>query len=292
MLERNENRPFQMTNSIKVQNVLLDFSTVKVMGIVNLTPDSFYDGGKNETEKSILLQVEKHLSEGADIIDLGAFSSRPGAELVSIEEELRRLIPALQSVRQHFPDAIISVDTYRSAVVTAAYNEGIDIVNDISGANWDKTFASTVGKLNLPYILMHSPDKPDQMMHKTGYTNVVQEVFQFFFDKVAFLRSAGIDDIILDPGFGFGKTISQNYQLLANLELFKTIGCPILIGLSRKKMIQEVIQQDAKNALNGTTAAHVLALQNGANLLRVHDVIAAKEAISIVESYQKFNIAE
>lgn len=262
------------------------------MGIVNITPDSFYDGGQTETIEHLLIHVEKHLKDGADIIDLGAFSSRPGAELISTAEELKRLLPGLQAVRKEFPDTIISIDTYRSEVLKAVINEGIDIVNDISGANWDKTFASTVGGFNLPYILMHSPDKPNEMMAKTNYENVVKTVFQFFFEKIKLLRASGINDIILDPGFGFGKTLEQNYQLLANLPLFKSLDCPILIGISRKKMIQNVIGKSADSALNASTAAHVIALMNGANILRVHDVEEAKEAIDIVESYQKFNIAE
>lgn len=262
------------------------------MGIVNITPDSFYDGGRTEDEDSILSQVERHLNAGADIIDLGAFSSRPGAELVSVKEELNRLIPALKAIRQRFPEAVLSVDTYRSEVVHAAAQEGIDIVNDISGGNWDETLIATIAELQLPYILMHSPAKPKEMMSMTNYQNVVQEVHQFFFNRIQDLRSHGIHDIIIDPGFGFGKTLEQNYQLLANLELYQTLDCPILIGISRKKMIQNVIHQSADRALNGSTAAHVIALLNGGNILRVHDVEAAKEAINIVDSYQKFNIAE
>ncbi len=290
MLEQNENSAFRHIKSIKIGNVLLDFSTSRIMGIVNLSPDSFYDGGKLKNDNALLKQVERHLSEGADILDLGAFSSRPGASLIEENEERRRLIPAISLIRSHFPKCILSIDTYRSEIAKEAVNEGAHIINDISGGDWDERLIETVSELKCPYVLMHTPGKPEHMQSKAKYHNVSSDVFQYLQAKLKTLRQLGLNDVIVDPGFGFGKLLEHNYQLLANLNLIAALDCPILVGLSRKKMIQEVIQSDADKALNATTAAHVIALLNGANILRVHDVKAAREAISIVSSYQKFNI--
>ena len=265
----------------------MDFSTPKVMGILNLTPDSFYDGGKFQDKKEMLQQVETMLSEGASIIDVGAFSSRPSASLISMEEERSRLQPALISIMKEFPSAILSVDTYRSEIAKLAINEGASIINDISGGKFDSKMFETIAQLKVPYIMMHMQGKPKTMQHKPTYEDVFKEVFYFFTEQLKKLNQLGVNDVILDVGFGFGKTLNHNYELLRKLKHFHPLNCPVLVGLSRKGMIQKVIESTAAESLNATTAAHVIALQNGANLLRVHDVKAAKEAVEIVDFYQK-----
>jgi len=265
----------------------MDFSTPKVMGILNLTPDSFFDGGSFLDEKVILQQVEKMLIEGADIIDIGAFSSRPNAELISAAEEKKRLITPLQAIKNTFPEAILSVDTYRSEVVRMVVNEGAQIINDISGGQFDGELFDTIAELKVPYILMHMQGTPKDMQTAPTYDGVFKTIFHFFTQQLEQLNLKGVKDVILDVGFGFGKTLEHNYQLLKQLPYFHSLKRPLLVGVSRKGMIQKVINKAAQDALNGTTAAHVIAIQNGANILRVHDVKAAKEAIQIVDFYQK-----
>ncbi len=283
----NEFNPFQNNYSIKCKGVLMDFSTPKIMGIVNLTPDSFFSGSRFQAEKEILLQVEKMLAEGADIIDLGAFSSRPNSDFISLEEEKERLLSPLKKIIQEFPSALLSVDTYRSEIAKQSIQEGASIINDISGGDLDEKMFQTIAALKVPYMMMHMQGTPKTMQDSPSYTDVFQEVFKSFSGKLEQLNSLGVNDVILDVGFGFGKTLEHNYTLLKKLSYFHALQRPILVGLSRKGMIQKVIGSTAEMALNGTTAAHVLAIQNGANILRVHDVKEAKEAIQIVDFYQK-----
>ena len=265
----------------------MDFSTPKIMGIVNLTPDSFFEGSRFQTEKGILSQVEKMIREGADIIDLGSFSSRPNADLISQEKEQKRLIAPLKSIVKEFPHVVLSIDTYRSDIAHQSIQEGAHLINDISGGNFDPRMFETVQQLKVPYILMHMQGEPKTMQHAPVYEDIFTEIYHSFSERLANLVQLGIKDVILDVGFGFGKSLEHNYTLLKKLRYFHSLECPILVGLSRKGMIQKVIHENAENALNGTTAAHVLALQNGANILRVHDVKAAKEACQIVDFYQK-----
>lgn len=283
----NEFSPFQNNYSINCKGVLMDFSTPKIMGIVNLTPDSFFTQSRFQAEKEILQQVGKMLEEGVDIIDLGAFSSRPNSDFISEEEEKERLLSPLKAIVREFPHTVLSVDTYRSAIATVAVNEGAAIINDISGGDLDENMFETIATLQVPYVLMHMKGTPKTMQDNPEYDDVVKEITKGFSTKLNRLNGLGVNDVVLDVGFGFGKTLEHNYTLLKHLNYFHSLGRPILVGLSRKGMIQKPIGQSAEHALNGTTAAHVLALQNGANLLRVHDVKAAKETIQIVDFYQK-----
>ncbi|TAL61007.1 MAG: dihydropteroate synthase [Bacteroidetes bacterium] len=259
----------------------LSLSTPAVMGILNVTPDSFYDGGKYGDEKSILLQAEKMLSEGAAIIDIGACSTRPGAPEIPEEEELNRLISALKLVRKKFPDAVISVDTFRSRVAHQAVNESADMVNDVSGGTMDERMFETVGKLRVPYVLTHIKGNPQTMQNNPEYKDVVKEVEYFIGDKINALRKTGTNQIIVDVGFGFGKTLEHNYSLLKHFGEFKEFGLPLLAGISRKGMVCKALGIKPERSLNGTTTANTIALMNGANILRVHDVKEAKEAIKI-----------
>lgn len=283
-----ENTLFKNNYSIQLSGKLMDFSTARLMGILNVTPDSFYDGGKyHSDEKKMLQQVEQMMMDGADMIDLGAFSSRPGSSLISEEEEEERLIPAIKSILKNFPNIILSVDTVRSSIAKKAVNLGASIINDISAGKYDKLMFQTVAELKVPYILMHMKGDPINMQDKAKYEAVYQEIFHFFTTKLNQLNEAGVNDIILDPGYGFGKKIEHNYQLLNQQAGFHQLNCPLMVGVSRKGMIQKVLDITAKDALNGTTAVNVIALLNGANILRVHDVKQAKEAIQIVDYYQK-----
>jgi dihydropteroate synthase len=287
MQQVNEFRPFQNKYSINCKGVLMDFSTPRIMGIVNLTPDSFFGGSRFQAEKEILSQVEKMLIEGADIIDLGAFSSRPNADLISFEEEKKRLLSPLQNIVHEFPSAVISIDTYRSKVAELSIYEGASIINDISGGDLDESMFEIIATLKVPYILMHMQGTPKTMQQNPEYEDVFKEIYKGFSEKLQKITALGANDVILDVGFGFGKTLKHNYTLLKKLNSFHSLQCPVLAGISRKGMIQKVIHASADDSLNGTTAAHVLALQNGANILRVHDAKAAKEAIQIVSYYQK-----
>ncbi len=276
-----KNTFFQQNLTLNVGGRLLDLAVPVVMGIVNLTPDSFYDGGQSNTLSAALVQIEKMLAEGASIIDVGAYSSRPNAENISTDEELARLLPVLKAAVREFPDAIFSVDTFRAAVAEAAVNDGAHLVNDISGGQLDEEMFSTVGRLRVPYVLMHMKGNPQNMVQQADYDDVFAEVMRYFAEKVSRLRSLGVTDIILDPGFGFAKTASQSFELLTRLQEFEIVGLPILAGLSRKSMICKTIGRTPEFALNGTTAANTIALMNGAKILRVHDVQAAVEAIKI-----------
>ena len=253
------------------------------MGILNLTPDSFYDGGLNNDPVMALNKAEMLLAESADILDLGAYSSRPGAEHISEQEELERLIPVIKAVAREFPDAVLSVDTFRSSVASAAINEGAHIVNDISAGEMDNAMFETVAALRVPYVLMHMKGTPQTMTGLTNYTDLTTEVCHYFASKIDQLKQLGVKDLIIDPGFGFAKTPEQSFELLKNLDFLKITGHPILAGLSRKSMIYKTLGTDAENALHGTIAANTIALMKGANILRVHDVKAAREAITIFE---------
>jgi dihydropteroate synthase len=249
------------------------------MGILNVTPDSFYEGSRVATEKALLTQAEQMLAEGATILDIGGVSSRPGAAEVTLEEELKRVTPAVQLLHQHFPQAILSVDTYRAPVAQAAFDAGAHILNDISGGALDQELLQVVAAAKAPYILMHMQGTPQTMQENPQYGDLMTTILDFFIDKIGELQTLGVQDIILDVGFGFGKTIAHNYELLAHLNAFNALEHPILVGVSRKSMIWKVLENSPAEALNGTTALHMVALQQGAKILRVHDVKAAHEAL-------------
>jgi dihydropteroate synthase len=272
--------------TINCKGKLLDLSTPKIMGILNVTPDSFFDGGRYNSVDNALFQVEKMLGEGADIIDVGGMSSRPGAEVISTEEELRRVIPIVKAIQMRFSDAILSIDTVKAEVAKQAIEAGGRLVNDISAGQFDAQLYETVARLNVPYFLMHMNGTPKTMQHNPEYDNVVTHVTDFFIREIGILRALGVKDIILDVGFGFGKTIEHNYQLLKKLQDFKIFDLPLLVGVSRKSMIYKFLDIEPESALNATSALHFLALQNGGNLLRVHDV---KEAKEVIQLWQKIN---
>jgi dihydropteroate synthase len=269
--------------TLNCSGTLLSLDQPIVMGILNVTPDSFYDGGKYTHEKNILSQVEKMLNEGASIIDVGGMSSRPGAEIIEEAEELQRVLPIIKNIIQHFPDTIVSIDTVRAEVARQCIHTGASIINDISAGRIDQKMYETVAELNVPYILMHMSGTPKNMQTRPDYHDVVQEVLDFFIQEVGKLRDLGVKDIILDPGFGFGKNITHNYQLLGNINVFNILGLPLLAGLSRKSMIYKLLEITPAEALNGTTALNIIALQQGAKILRVHDVKEAKQTIQLWE---------
>lgn len=270
---------------LNCRGTLHEFDGPIVMGILNLTPDSFYDGGKFTIQSTIVSQIDRMISEGAQIIDVGAMSSRPAAKLLSEKEELARLLPVLSIIKSNFPETLISIDTFNSEVVRACYDEGADILNDISGGSWDLKLFETVGELRMPYILMHIFGSFETMHDKKEYGNIIMEMMQYFVEKIRMLRQHGIQDIILDPGFGFSKSLENNFEVLQNLNVFKILDLPILAGISRKSMICKTLKISPDQALNGTTALNMLALQRGAKILRVHDV---KEALETIELHKKF----
>lgn len=265
---------------------IIKFNKPLIMSIVNITPDSFYDGGKYDSESDVLKDVEDKINSGANIIDIGASSTRPNSDEITEKEEWQRLKDVLISVRANFPDILLSVDTYRASVAKKSAEHGIDIINDISGGNLDSLMFKTVADLNIPYILMHIQGKPKTMQNNPKYLNVVEEVKKDFESKINQLINLGFNKIILDPGFGFGKSLENNYQLLKSLNIFSSFNYPILAGVSRKSMINRVIGTNPVTALNGTTVLNTIALQNGASILRVHDAFEAKQAIELVEFYK------
>lgn len=267
-------------NSLNCAGTLLVLDQPKIMGILNATPDSFYSDSRLMQEDVAVERAAKMLEQGASIIDIGGQSTRPGAEIISASEELDRVLPILEAVRKHFPQAILSIDTFYSSVAKAAAQAGIGMVNDVSGGEDPEMFAS-VGALGLPYVLMHRPGNSKEMQQLAIYEDIFQNIGNYFSKKLFELNAHQVKDVILDVGFGFGKTLSHNYQLLAGLNQFKIFELPMMVGVSRKKMIQQVIHVDANAALNGTTAVHMAALMAGSNLLRVHDVKEAKECIDI-----------
>jgi dihydropteroate synthase len=266
---------------------LIDLSTPKVMGILNLTPNSFYDGGKYKTDSEILSKVEKMLLEGAAFIDVGAYSSKPNAEFVSEQEEMDRIIPVVNLILKKFPEAVLSIDTFRTEVARVCLENGASIINDISAGNLDDKMMETVAKFKVPYIMMHMRGTPQTMQTLTNYDDIVKEMLFYFSERVAKARSFGINDLVLDPGFGFAKTIDQNFEVLQKLELFQMLELPILIGVSRKSMIYKTLEIKAEEALNGTTVLNTFALTKGAKILRVHDV---KEAVETIKLFDKLII--
>lgn len=259
------------------------------MGILNVTPDSFFDGGKYSSNNEIVAQAGKMITEGATIIDIGGQSTRPNAQTISIEEELTRVIPIIELIHKEFSETIISIDTFRSEVAKKAVGAGASIVNDISGGNLDERMFATIGELNVPYVLMHLQGTPETMQQNPTFENVVKDVRSFFLNKIQLLNEAGVKDIILDVGFGFGKNTSHNYSLLKHLNDLKIFDLPIVAGLSRKSMINSVLKTTPANALNGTTVLNTIALINGVTILRVHDVKEAKQAIELIKQYHAAN---
>lgn len=268
--------------TINCKGTLVDLSSPKVMGILNITPDSFFDGGKYKNEAEILSQVEKMLLHGATFIDVGAYSSRPGAKHISEVEELNRIAPVINLLVKNFPEIIISVDTFRSRVARETINAGAAIINDISGGKMDENMFSTAANLQVPYILMHMLGTPQNMQKNPIYNDVTTEIISFFAAQIHKLHQLKLNDVIIDVGFGFGKTIDHNFEILKNLSLFKSLDAPILAGISRKSMLYKTLNISAQQALNATTSANTIALLNGATILRVHDVKEAVEAVKIV----------
>lgn len=271
--------------NINCKGRLISFEQPQIMGIVNLTPDSFFDGGTTQQTDKILKKVEQHLTEGATFIDFGAVSTKPNAAEVSLDEELKRLIPAIESCVKNFNDVVISVDTYRSKVSKLAIEAGASLINDISGGDFDAEMFQTIRRLQVPYIAMHIQGNPQTMQNNPTYQNVVVEVLKSLSEKVQKLKLLGVNDIIVDPGFGFGKTVDHNYQLLKNLSNFQVLNVPVLVGVSRKSIINKVLKINPIDALNGTTVLNTLAVLNGAQILRVHDVKQAAETIKLVNQY-------
>lgn len=272
------------SGTINLQGKLISLQKPLIMGILNLTNDSMFDGGKyiNNVEKAVN-HAKEMIDDGADIIDIGACSTRPGANLVSKGEELKQLIPVIKEIRKQFPDIIISIDTVWAEVAKQTINEGANIINDISAGQFDDQLFKVMGEIKAPYVLTHTPSTPDKMQDKTHYDNIFLDISKYFAEKIETLRNLGVVDIILDLGFGFGKTVEQNYFLLNHIEDFKTFGLPILIGISRKTMIHKPLAITPKQALNGTTFLHAFALMNKSNILRVHDVREAKECVKLFE---------
>lgn len=273
--------------TLNCKGKLLNLDAPLVMGILNITPDSFYDGGRYVVAEAALQRAALLLEEGAAIIDIGGMSSRPGAEILSPAEELQRVLPVTEAIMQRFPEAILSIDTVHAQVAEACVEAGVSIVNDISGGNLDEKMFETVAKLGVPYILMHMRGVPGNMQQQPVYEDVVSEVLDFFIERIGRLRALGVKDIVLDPGFGFGKTMTHNYQLLKNMRVFQITGCPVLAGISRKSMVWKLLKSSAAEAQNGTTALHMIALQQGAKILRVHDVRPAMETIRLWQQLEQ-----
>lgn len=277
--------------TINIKGELLELSQPIVMGILNITPDSFFAESRKQGEQEVVARVAEILTQGGKIVDIGAQSTRPSSTLLSSKEEIERLKPALNIINKEFPEAILSVDTFYSDVARFCVEEhGVDIINDISGGEIDKNMFDTVASLNVPYILMHMRGTPQTMSQLTDYDNLIQDIFYYFSKKIAELHLKGVNDIIIDPGFGFSKTIDQNYELMASLKGFSIFDLPLLVGISRKKMIYNLIDSTAEESLNGTSILNTFALQNGADILRVHDVKEAVETIKITEKLKGYSL--
>ncbi|WP_432221374.1 dihydropteroate synthase [Flavobacterium sp. TMP13] len=272
--------------TINCKGQLIDLTIPKVMGILNVTPNSFFDGGKYDTEAAMVKQVEKMLLEGANFIDVGAYSSKPNAEFVSEQEEIDRIVPVMQLILKHFPETLISVDTFRAKVAALGIDNGAAMINDISAGNLDPNMLETIANYKVPYIMMHMRGTPNTMQQKTNYSDIVKEMLFYFSEKVKLARSLGINDLIIDPGFGFAKTLNQNYEVFQKLDLLSMLELPILIGISRKSMIYKELGIKTEESLNGTTVLNAIALKKGASILRVHDV---KEAVQSIQLIQKMN---
>lgn len=281
------------SRTINIKGNLIDFATPLVMGIVNVTPDSFYSGSRKQSEKEIIERVQQILNEGGTIIDIGGQSTAPSSILHTPEEELKRIKPALSIILREFPNAILSIDTFYSEVAKIAVEEyGVAIINDISGGQIDEKMFTTVAELNVPYILMHMRGTPQTMQQMTIYENFIEEIIFYFSEKIAHLNGLGVNDIIVDPGFGFSKTLEQNYELMAHLKYFHIFETPLLVGISRKSMTYKLLETDANNSLNGTTVLNTYALESGANILRVHDVKQAVECVKITTQLNKYGPQE
>lgn len=274
---------FSKNYTLNLRGDLIDLSSPKVMGILNITPDSFFEASRVPTEKELLKKAEKMIFEGSDILDLGAYSTRPGARDISVNEEIERLVPAVEAIRKNFNEIYISADTFRSEVAKAAVEAGADLINDVAGGNLDKNMFETVAHLQVPYVLMHMRGTPSTMQSLTHYTDLTQEILEELALKKHRLMQLGVNDVLIDPGFGFAKTIEQNFELMRNLTHFHQLEAPLLIGVSRKSMVYKTLGTTAENALDGTTVLHAEALRKGASILRVHDVAAAVNAIKIGE---------
>jgi len=274
--------------TINCNGKIIDLTIPKVMGVLNLTPDSFYDGGKYSSQKEILLYTEQMLIEGASFIDIGAYSSRPGAIHISEDEELERLLPNLELIVREFPEILISIDTFRSKVADRCISAGACMINDISGGNLDENMFHTIATLQVPYIVMHMPGRPQTMQKSIKYEDLINDIIYFFSEKISQLKILGVNDIILDVGFGFGKTLDHNYELLQKLNLFKRLELPILTGVSRKSMLYNYLKITASESLNATTTANTLAILQGTNILRVHDVKEAVEVVKIIQKTKEF----
>ena len=270
--------------TINCKGQIIDLSTPKIMGILNITPNSFYDGGKYSLENNAISQVEKMLKGGATFIDIGAYSSKPNAEFVSEKEELNRITPVVKAIINEFPEAMLSIDTFRSSVAQECIYNGAALINDISAGNLDEKMMGVIASNNVPYIMMHLRGTPQTMQSKTNYEHLINEMITYFSEKIYKARSLGVNDLIIDPGFGFAKTTDQNFEILSNLELFEILELPILAGVSRKSMIYKTLDTTPDEALNGTTVLNTIAITKGANIIRVHDV---KEAIECVKLYEK-----
>ena len=270
-----------INQSLNCKGQLIDLSTPKVMGILNITPDSFYDGGLFKDPKSILAQAEKLILEGATFIDIGAYSSRPGADFVSENEELQRIVPVVELILKQFPNVLISIDSFRAKVVRECVDAGAVISNDISAGHLDDQMMKTVGELKIPYIMMHMRGTPQTMQTLTNYNHLINAIYGYFSERIQLAKQHRIMDLVIDPGFGFAKTLSQNYELLGNMAFFQNLNCPMLCGVSRKSMIYKTLDCTAKEALNGTTALNMVSLLNGASILRVHDVKEAMECVKL-----------
>jgi dihydropteroate synthase len=264
---------------------LLSLSEPVVMGVLNITPDSFFAGSRL-TETEILPRAEKMLADGAAILDVGGMSTRPGASVISVEEELQRVNPVLEQLQRHFPEAILSLDTVHARTAREGAARGVGIINDVSAGRLDRDMYETVAALKLPYVLMHMKGRPENMQSQTEYQDVTLEILDYLIAELGKLRAAGLTDVIVDPGFGFGKTAEQNFQILANLHVLQIMDCPILVGLSRKSMIYRTLNTDAEGALNGTSVLHLVALQQGAKILRAHDVKEAREVITLWQALE------
>lgn len=269
--------------TINCKGELIDLSDPKIMGILNVTPNSFFDGGKYKTDLDFLKQAERMLNEGADFIDVGAYSSKPSAEFVSEEQECQRIVPIVELLLKEFPSLYLSIDTFRAKVARVAIEAGAAMINDIAAGELDNQMITTVGELGVPYIMMHMRGNPKTMQTLTKYDDLVMDMRKYFSEKIALARAAKINDIIIDPGFGFAKTLEQNYELMNKMELFDVFELPILVGISRKSMIYKLLDITPQEALNGTTVLNTIALQKGANILRVHDVKEAVETRAIVK---------
>lgn len=280
---------FQQKNTINAGGSLIDFTIPRVMGILNITPDSFYQGSRTPGVEDALKRAEKHLSEGAAILDIGAYSTRPGASEVSAGEEAERIVPVVQALAREFPSAILSVDTFRSSVAQASIDAGAHMINDISGGDLDPLMFQTVAHLQVPYIMMHMRGTPQTMSGLTGYQDIFAELLTYFTERIARLRELHVHDIILDPGFGFAKDADENFSLLNQIDKFGLCGLPVLAGLSRKRTIWKTLNISSEEALNGTTVLNTVALLKGAAILRVHDVKEAVEAVKLVQCLKKEN---